>query len=133
MNYMLGIFQKFITQLKQLFGQKEQLISPATFQEYKEGQRKFRYKIIEKQAVYQRNTEDQLNAIIVMPDFEPGQHDELLQKSLQQLGSEYNIDSFSVYQNDDAVAFSSQVDNLSNEEEQTFRDSFIGVYPGRRR
>ena len=131
---MLSMLKKIITQLLLLFKPKAQEIpEQVPFQEYAEGQRKFRYKIIEKQAVYQRNTEDQLNAIIVVPDFEPGQHDELLQKSLHELGQEHSIDSFSVYQNDDAIAFGSQLNDLSKEEEESFRNSFIGVYPGRRR
>lgn len=131
---MLGFLKKVITQIQLLFNPKVQAApEPVNFREYAEGERTLRYKIIENQAVYQRNTDDQLNAIIVVPDFEPGQHDELLQKSLHQLGQEYNIDSFSVYQNDDAIAFGSQINNLSKEEEQTFRNSFIGVYSGRRR
>jgi len=131
---MLNLFIKVFSRLRQLLtGKKSNSSQDKEYGEFIEGESKFRYRLVNRQSVYQRNTEDQLNAVIVVPDFDVLEHEELLQKNLKQLGQQLNIDSFSVYQNDDAVAFGSQPNNLSDEEETSFRSSFIGVYPGRRR
>ncbi|MGB0525607.1 MAG: hypothetical protein ACPGJS_21700 [Flammeovirgaceae bacterium] len=104
-----------------------------TYREFRSGKRKLRYKIIKDQRATNRYEQDQSNAVIVLPDFEAAQHEDILHTSLEELGQQLNIDSFSVYQDDAALAFNSKSNELTEEEQRQFRESFIGVYPGRRR
>lgn len=127
--------------LKQIFASVGKLFSTTTkstnqkhvYREFRSGKRHFRYKVIRDQVVYQRNESDQMNAVIVLPDFESAQHEDILHTSLEEIGQQLNIDSFSVYQDDAVLTFGTKSNELTEEEQQRFRDSFIGVYPGRRR
>lgn len=130
---MIKLFRGLLLSLGRVFGLNSSEKQQTTYEEFRHGKRQFRYRIVNKQLVYQRSGEDQLNAVIVLPDFKAAQHEEMLYTSLKEMGQQLNIDSFSVYQDDDALAFGSKSNELTPDEEQQFRNGFIGVYPGRRR
>lgn len=131
---MFRIFQWVLQLFQRIIGNKHTTSTQSNdYKEFNAGSRKIRYRLIREQAVYQRAERDQLNAVIVLPDFEPAQHEDILMSSLKELGQELNIDTFSVYQNDEALSFGSQSNDLTEDEQRSFRESFIGVYPGRRR